>query len=416
MTVNALKALKIRPELVGDLKRMKDRQKEDVYIQQVVANPPQNMLVREEDHVFYVKGKNDETWRLFLPVAMAQATLRCTHEQFGHIGSYKLFKHVSRFFYWRGMRRDVKAFTRSCDTCQRVKYLNLKMEGAYEFLKATKPNELVSVDFFGPLPRSTGGVQYLFVLQDVFSKLVTLYPIKRATTKVCLSKILSQYCEKVGKPEKILSDHGTQFTAVAWKQKLEEQGIKVLFSSIRHPQSNPVERTMREIGRILRTYCSDRHTRWARFVTYVEDCLNLTTHNSTEYIPYYLHYNKLPKEKIVELFPLLKDVPQNHEVHIKSANENLQKAFDKRCKTQKTVSKVQLRIGDEVLLRVPHLSDAMQKQISKFFHVFEGPYKISEKIGENAYRLVSPEDENIVKGVYNRFNLRKYYRPATRIS
>ena len=57
------------------------------------------------------------------------------------------------------------------------------MEGGYQFLKAEKPNELISVDFFGPLPASTAGTKYLFVVQDIFSKLVTLYPIKRATTE-----------------------------------------------------------------------------------------------------------------------------------------------------------------------------------------------------------------------------------------
>ncbi|OXU16381.1 hypothetical protein TSAR_000083 [Trichomalopsis sarcophagae] len=84
------------------------------------------------------------------------------------------------------------------------------MEGGYQFLKSSKPNELVSVDFFGPLPRSIGGVQYIFVVQDVFSKLITLYPIKRATTKICLIKLTQNYFDKVGKPERILSDHVTK--------------------------------------------------------------------------------------------------------------------------------------------------------------------------------------------------------------
>ena len=95
------------------------------------------------------------------------------------------------------MRRDVKKFTKGCDTGQRVKFLNYKMEEAYQFLKATKPNELVSTDVFVHLPRSVRGVQYLFVLQDVFSKLVIIYPLKRATTRVCLAKFKIYY-KKVG--------------------------------------------------------------------------------------------------------------------------------------------------------------------------------------------------------------------------
>ena len=96
---------------------------------------------------------------------------------------------------------------------------------------------------------------------DLFSKLVTIYAIKRANTHTCLNKLINDYFVHVGSPKKILSDHGTQFVSLNWKLKLESLGLKVLYSSIRHPQSNPVERTMRNIGRILRTYCAEKYTK-----------------------------------------------------------------------------------------------------------------------------------------------------------
>ena len=234
--------------------------------------------------------------------------------------------------------------------------------------------------------------------------------MKRATTKACLTKITNQYFNDVGTPEAILSDHGTQFTSSVWRETLEALGIRVLFSSIRHPQSNPVERSMREIGRILPTYCYDKHTKWAKYVKFVENCLNLTTYQSTRYTPFSLHYDRSSKEKIFELFPLLKNKVPEREVHLTRANESLQRAFDVRSKVKKTVSKVVLNVGDEVMLRVPHLSDATQRPISKFLHLYEGPYKIIQRVGENAYKLVHMDDEARVKGVHNRFNLRKYYK------
>ena len=54
---------------------------------------------------------------------------------------------------------------------------------------AEEPGELLSVDFYGPLPTSTGGVKHVFDTIDAFSKLVNLYPIKRATTAVIIKKI-----------------------------------------------------------------------------------------------------------------------------------------------------------------------------------------------------------------------------------
>ena len=307
------------------------------------------------------------------------------------------------------MRADIKAYTKTCDLSQRVKYLNYNMEGAYQFLKATMTNEMVSIDFFGPLPRSTAGVQYLFVLQDLFSKLVTIYPIKKANTRTCLNKLITNYFANVGTPRKVLSDHGTQFVSPQWKTRLEALGIQVLYSSIRHPQSNPVERSMREIGRILRTYCSERHTNWDTHVSFVQDCLKFTTHQSTGFTPFYLHYGKHPKEQIQMLFPRLCPETVDREVQLRAANDRLQRAFEHRCASQKSISTVRINVGDLVLLRVPHLSNAAQNQIYKFFHVYEGPYKVTKLCGPNAFELCLPENENKIKGVYNRLNLRRYY-------
>ena len=286
-----------------------------------------------------------------------------------NLGYYKIFQYLSAYFFWRKMRMDIKNYAKTCDLCQRVKYLNLKMEGAYQFVGAYKPNEMISVDFYGPLPRSTGGIKYLFVIQDLFSKLVTMYAIKKANTDTCLNKLLNHYFIHIGTPEKILSDHGTQFVSERWKSKLGSLDIRVLSSSIRHPQSNPVERTMREIGRIMRTYCSSQHTKWTSYVKFVEDCINYTTHQSTGFTPFMLHFNKDPKERILSMFPRLQREVVAREIQIRLANEKLQRAFERRCASQTKISKIELKIGDLVLLRVPHLSNAIQKQTQVFSRI-----------------------------------------------
>ena len=50
---------------------------------------------------------------------------------------------------------------------------------------------------------------HIFVLKDVFSKLVTLYPIKGENTTTCLEKLTEHYFNKVGVPKQILLDRGT---------------------------------------------------------------------------------------------------------------------------------------------------------------------------------------------------------------
>ena len=66
------------------------------------------------------------------------------------------------------MKRKIKNFRKKCQICQKVKYLNKKYNSIYQPILVEKPRQLLSMDFYGPLPTSTGGVKYLFTTIDVF--------------------------------------------------------------------------------------------------------------------------------------------------------------------------------------------------------------------------------------------------------
>lgn len=288
--------------------------------------------------------------------------------------------------------------------------MNISMEGEYQFISSSGPNDLVTVDYYGPLPRARGGVQYIFVMLDAFTKYVTLYTLKNATTRMTIKKIFEHFVPKFGKPRRILSDHGTQFTSSLWKNELEKQGIQVLYSSIRHPQSNPTERVMREIGRLFRTLSSSRHSKWAEFVPKIEQILNITVHQSTGFSPSELHLGTPIREEIHKVIKFPTNENRPHEYLITLARENMLKNYERRKSQQKKITRIILEEGDLVLLRVRHLSNALDKVIKKFFHLFEGPYRIQRRIGENAFLLVDKDNHDKEIGVYNRLNLRKYHQ------
>jgi transposase InsO family protein len=141
----------------------------------------------------------------------------------------------------------MRKFTAYCDICQRVKHPNRAYELEILSHLPKEPNEFLSLDLYGPLPTGRGGARYLLVCLDVFSKHVRLYPLKSATTKSCLNKLKYDYFIKHLKP--ILSDHGSQFTSSLWKNTHSELNIKLQYTPIRNPESNPTERVMRELGK-----------------------------------------------------------------------------------------------------------------------------------------------------------------------
>lgn len=395
------------------MQNISEKQKNDQFCQNIMneitnKNNKKNESFQIYQNVIFHRENNSNNWRITLPTELKSQIISRIHNQLGHPGVFKTLSYMKKFYFWRFMHRDIKKFVLTCDVCQRVKYLSIAMEGPYHLVNSEYPCDLICIDYYGPLPRGRGGVEYILVILDAFSKLVRLYPVKRATTHITLKKIIENYIPDCGKPKRILSDHATQFTSPNWKNGIEKEGIKVIFSSIRHPQSNPSERVMREIGRLFRTYCSHKHTGWADHVKNIENLLNITTHYSTNYTPNELHFGKPVHDEIMKIIHFPPNVPINHEYIITLAKENIEKSFAKRSKNQK-VSKIALKVGDLVLLRVRHLSKAIDKVTKKFFHLFEGPYLIRSVVGTNAYNLVDPNNNNVEKGTYNRSNLRKYY-------
>uniref|UniRef100_A0A6V7LHY6 RNA-directed DNA polymerase n=1 Tax=Bracon brevicornis TaxID=1563983 RepID=A0A6V7LHY6_9HYME len=403
--------LELDSDLCTDLEKIADMQNNDEIIQQTVKNANINKnheYCQHKNIWFHRKAQNDH-WCLIIPEALQEPLIKAEHERLGHCGVYKTYNHLRKFYYWRNMNRAIKKYVRECDLCQRVKHLGQAAEGVYEHVYSEMPNDLVTVDFYGPLPRSIGGLQYIFVVVDAFSKYVQLYAIKRANTETVLRKLINNYFKEIGKPKRILSDNGTQFTSVNWRTTLEKEKVKVIYSSIRHPQSNPTERIMRELGKFFRIYCSEQHTRWGKHVKHIQELLNVTTHSSTGYTPYELHFGREPDEKIRELIEFPKNMPISHELKLTLAKENLSKSFKQRQKQQKSKSKIVYEIGDKVLLLVPHLSSNTDRVTHKFFHLYEGPYVITQSKGPNAFVLSHIDDRDKIKGTYNRLSLRKYF-------
>ena len=98
------------------------------------------------------------------------------------------------------MAAQVKRYILCCDLCQRVKYLSISMEGEYQFIPSAGPNDLVTVDYYGPLPMAPGGNQYIFVMLDALSKYVSLYTMKSATARMTLQKIFNNLIRNSASP------------------------------------------------------------------------------------------------------------------------------------------------------------------------------------------------------------------------
>lgn len=93
---------------------------------------------------------------------------------------------------------------------------------------------------------------------DQFSKYTKLYPMVNQKLDSIIQILEDEYFPNIGKPSVILTDNGGQFITDRWKNFAAENEFEVRKTTPYNPQSNPVERVMRELGRILRAYASRR--------------------------------------------------------------------------------------------------------------------------------------------------------------
>lgn len=355
--------------------------------------------------VLFVKEERDQQWRIVIPQSLVECTLKHFHDDSGHFGLQKTYQALRCSVFWKRMRKSAKEHVRACLTCQYSKPSLRPLCGSTRSILPSKPNELISVDLFGPLPAGPAGVRYVFVMIDVFSKYVTFDSVKKPTATVLWRK-LERRIQLLGKPAAVLCDQGTQFTAKFWRKKLRDTEIKLIFTSVRHPQANPVERTMRELSRLCRAYCQLNHRSWATKLNRFADWINCAYHESTGKTPHELQLGEPARDALRELFeyPDTESSPVDiDQVYLMLRNKARKRNRD--AKPQTTF----FGVGDKVLLRSNPVSSEVDAIVKKFINVYEGPYVIQQVVQEDVFILAYP-NHNKQRGMFH-INLLKPFVP-----
>lgn len=91
----------------------------------------------------------------------------------------------------------------------------------------------------------------------------------------------ARYFSNMPVPSEILTDNGGQFITDRWSEYANERGFSNQKTSPYNPQSNPVERVICELGRIVRLYAHNRQSTWDRVIERAEKTINSTAHRNT---------------------------------------------------------------------------------------------------------------------------------------
>ena len=176
-------------------------------------------------------------------------------------------KLISTRFVWKGMRKNIAAWAKTCIACQKSK-VNRHTRAPLQPIKMPdKRFQHIHIDLVGPLP-AANGFTHLLTIVDRFTRWPEAIPLKSTDTETIADAFTQQWIARFGIPLDISSDRGPQFTSQLWAQIAAHLGIQLHHTTAYHPQANGlVERFHRHLKSALRTRLIGPH--WTRALPWV---------------------------------------------------------------------------------------------------------------------------------------------------
>lgn len=355
--------------------------------------------------------------QLLVPAKYRQDLLRLSHGDgwSGHLGMRKSKARLLQEFYWPNCFRDVEQFVRSCDSCQRVGKPHDRCKVPMQLVPIiTEPFKRMVIDIVGPLPVTERGNKYLLTILCPATKFPEAVPLKELSSADVVDALLSVFA-RVGFPSEIQSDQGSVFTSALTTTFLERCGVKLIHSSVCHPQSNSVERCHSTLKRVLRALCYERKQEWDDCLPATLFALRTVPHEATGFTPAELVYGRNLRSPMLMLREVWEGQQEDSTVveYVLNLLERMSKAerlAEEKMNACRDRSKVyydrnakerSFMPNDKVMILRPSRANKLEIQ-------WDGPAVILEKLSATNYVVQLPGKRKLCK-IYHA-NLLKPYR------
>ncbi|KAJ0443499.1 putative nucleotidyltransferase, Ribonuclease H [Helianthus annuus] len=339
-----------------------------------------------------------------------------------HFGARSVVaKLMNLGYFWPSMHRETVEQLKKCDACQIHSPIPKSPKHDLVPITSAWPFHKWGMDIVGPFPPSKGGVKFLLVAIDYFSKWPEVKPLSKITGKQVIDFVWENIICHYGLPGVIVTDNGKQFAEKPFSLWCKEYRINQIFSSVAYPQSNgQVERTNRSIVEGIKTRLGRYESNWLEELPSVLWAIRTTEKASHKKTPYSLVFGSevvIPAEigvvtqRIVNMDPevnkqetmlnlqLLEEARDQAVIQEAKYKQKMESYYNKKVKNER------FRPGDLVLRN----NEASKKENQgKLGPKWEGPYTILEAHKGGSYKLGDLEGKRLPRH-WNGKTLRKFY-------
>jgi hypothetical protein len=302
------------------------------------------------------------------------------------------------------MKTAVHKFVQGCQTCIQAKPDRSSYPGKLQPLSVpTEAWETISMDFIKGLPRSDRA-DCILVVVDKFTRYAHFIPLSHPYTASSVAAVFLKEVYKLhGLPASIIFDRDPVFTSHFWQSLYKLSGTSLKLSSSYHPQTDgQTERVNKCLETYLRCFVHAYPRKWKAWLAFAEFWYNTSLHSWLGCSPFEALYGRQPRLLGLEP-PTAASGDLDKWLQERAAMNTLIRQYLTRAQvrmkkqTDKNRSKHEFSVGTFVYLKLqPYMqSSVMPRANQKLSFKYFGPFKIVERIGSAAYRLLLPDSSSI---------------------
>lgn len=245
--------------------------------------------------------------KIYIPENGTEEILKIIHDNLGHPGYVRMYLTLTNKLSVTSLKEAIKRICKTCRSCQLYKYSNRGYGKIIGYIQAKDINEMWSTDIVGPYNTEQFNTDidnekfWIITITDVFSRYSKLYILKTLISTETI-QIISRHMKSHGKPEKILSDRGKQYTSSAMNKLCIKNGIQHILASRDNPQGNGISERINFI--INFTMRSGMGKELQSLINKAETALNIPVHTTLGISPYTCRMQRDPlmiEEKSIQI-------------------------------------------------------------------------------------------------------------------